>query len=303
MESTLIEASGLARQYTGGGIAGLDLSIAPGTILGVAGPNGAGKSTALGLLATRIRPQSGSLRIGATDALTHPAAARAQVGFLAHRSPLYEDMRVGAFLAHAARLYRVPRRRAWNSAELAMERAGIGGIAERRIRNLSHGYRQRVGLAQALVHDPAVIVLDEPTAGLDADAAGAFIERLAPLSEGRVIVMASHLFTELDRLCHRLAIIRNARLVAEHSLAPESASNDTLIVRLRTEAGAPPTAEALGIASVEPLGYGRFRVPGADDACRRRLMATILERGWALDEWLPPRGQAEQLYRDAVEDG
>lgn len=301
MDSALLQASDLSREYAGGGVAAMDLSVAPGTVLGVVGPNGAGKSTALGLLATRVRPQAGSLRIGATDALTHPGAARSRIGYLAHRPPLYDDMSVVAFLAHAACLYNVPRPQAWDSAQTAMAQAGISDIAHRRIRNLSHGFRQRVGLAQALVHDPSVIILDEPTAGLDAEAASAFVERLAPLSEGRVIVMASHLFSELDRLCHRLAIIRNGRFVADHDLVSTANDGNTLVIRVRDHNGEPPTAEALGLTAAEPLGAGRFRLPDADDASRRRLMATILERGWSLDEWLPPRGLTEQLYRDAVE--
>jgi ABC-2 type transport system ATP-binding protein len=295
-----LHARALTRRYGGGGINDLGLSVESGNVVGVAGPNGAGKSTALGLLATRVRASHGSLYVAGVDARRRPRSARRLIGYLAHQPPLYEDMRVIDFLAHAARLYGIPRQQLNASVERAGERSGLADSLRRRIRHLSAGFRRRVGLAQALIHDPPVLVLDEPTTGLDTEATRHFWNQLAPLAEGRVIIIASHLFAELDALCHRLVILRAGEVVSDHALEPNDPSNN-LLVRLRDEQGESPSIEALGLTSVESVGRGVFRVRDADAATQRRLMATILERGWSVAEWYPEQRGSEQLYRAAVE--
>jgi len=295
-----LQANDLARRYTNGGVNGLELQLEAGNVVGVAGPNGAGKSTALGLLATRVRATRGSLHVAGIDARQRPRAARTRIGYLGHQPPLYDDMRVVDFLGHAARLYGIAKAERSASVERAVERSGLADRDERRIRHLSAGYRRRVGLAQALIHDPPVLILDEPTTGLDAQATRHFWAQLAPLAEGRVIIIASHLFAELDHLCHRLVIFDAGEVVSDDSLRPADAANG-LLVRLRDAHGETPPAEALGLSSVETLAAGRFRIRNADDASQRRLMATILERGWSVDEWSRERAASEQLYRAAVE--
>jgi ABC-2 type transport system ATP-binding protein len=208
----VIELDRLTKRY--GPLTALDslsLTIPPGETLGLLGPNGAGKTTTIRLLAGLAQPDGGTVRVGGLDPWTSPEAVRRQMGVLPDGAALYDRLTVIQNLRLFAGLYGVPGARVGE----ALTAMGIGDLGGRRVGALSKGQRQRVALARAMLHRPAVLVLDEPTAGLDPAATAAFHELIRSLkAQGVTIVLASHDKAEVDALCDRVAILDRGRLMA-----------------------------------------------------------------------------------------
>mgnify|MGYP000064402716 CR=1 FL=1 len=214
----LLDARGLGRALgASGGVADVTLALRRGDVLGLLGLNGAGKSTTLRLLAGVLAPDTGSVAIAGHSMEDAPLEARARLGYLPDVPPLYPDMRVGDYVAHAARLRRLEGAVLADAVARAVERCGLDGVAGRRIEGLSKGYRQRVGLAQALVHEPDVLLLDEPGSGLDPHQT----EELRALVDGygreHCVVFSTHLLHEARSVCNRVAVVHEGRLVAERA--------------------------------------------------------------------------------------
>ena len=168
MDNVTVEASELTRAY-GGRLAVSDVSfnLNKGEVLGFLGPNGAGKSTTMKMLTGNLAPTSGTVKICGIDMIEHPKEAKALIGYLPETPPLYRELTVDEYLAVAARLHRVSRGHVKKAVQVAKERCGLTEMGSRLIENLSKGYQQRVGIAQAIIHNPMVVILDEPTVGLD----------------------------------------------------------------------------------------------------------------------------------------
>lgn len=191
----------------------LDLDLFPGEVLGLLGPNGAGKSTTLQMLTGNLAPSSGSIEICGVDLSERPEAAKAHLGYLPEIPPLYRELAVNEFLRLAARLHRVPKAELEAAVESAMQRCGLGDVAKRPIGNLSKGYRQRVGIAQAIVHNPSVIILDEPTAGLDPLQVREIRDLIGVLGRTHGVILSTHMLAEAEALCDRVLILNSGRTV------------------------------------------------------------------------------------------
>ena len=213
-----------------GGVHGVTLALRRGDVLGLLGLNGAGKSTTLKLLAGVLAPDSGTLRIAGHSMTDAPLEARARLGYLPDVPPLHPDMRVGAFLAHAARLRRLTGGAIAEAVARVIERCDLGGVRERRIEGLSKGYRQRVGLAQALVHDPEVLLLDEPGSGLDPHQTEELRALVREHGRAHCVLFSTHLLHEARSVCNRVAVVHEGRLVAERPA--DGQALDTLFARL-----------------------------------------------------------------------
>jgi ABC-2 type transport system ATP-binding protein len=204
----LIQAEGLARRHVGREVLrGAAFTLDAGQALGLLGVNGAGKSTLLRILAGVLAPDAGRVRIAGADLREDPAAARTRVGWLPERAPLYPELTVAESLAFAARLRGLGGAAARAAVDRAIERCGLGEVRKRLCANLSRGFAQRAGLAQAIVHEPPVLLLDEPTAGLDPLQAQRFHELLASLKPGRAIVLSSHQLAEVQAGCDLAAVL------------------------------------------------------------------------------------------------
>jgi ABC-2 type transport system ATP-binding protein len=191
----------------------LDLELHPGEVLGLLGPNGAGKSTTMRILTGNLAPDTGSVEICGVDLHEEPVAAKMHLGYLPEVPPLYQEMTVSEYLHLAARLHRVPESGMGAAVIQALQRCDLAGVANRVIGNLSKGYRQRVGLAQAIVHAPAVIVLDEPTAGLDPLQIREIRELITELGRAHSVILSTHFLPEAEALCNRVLILRQGRAV------------------------------------------------------------------------------------------
>lgn len=282
-EAPLLEASGLARRFGGrAALTDFSLRMAAGEAVALVGPNAAGKTTALRLLAARLRGDHGTLRIGGEPVTRR---TRRRIGFLPQQLPLHAEMTVRQSLAWCAALYAVPAAERGAAVDRILEQLDLTTVAQRRIGNLSQGFRQRTALAQALVHDPDLVILDEPTAGLDPAQAAALRERLQTLRAGRGIVFSTHLAEDLRGGCDRVIVLRAGHRVAE--LASAHAQR-LLWLEFTQAVDADRLRQVAGVSAVEPMrGDTAVRVELSAAADSRALLAAIVAAGWELRAWQP----------------
>ncbi len=301
LKQILVQARGLGRQFGANrAIQDLDLTLRRGEVLGLLGLNGAGKSTALRLLTGTLAPSTGDVSICGWDLAEYPMRAKRHLGFLPDSPPLYPELRVDEYLRHCARLRRIRRSSLPSAVARAKSRCGLTDCGGRVIGNLSLGYRQRVAIAQAIVHDPEVVILDEPTTALDPVQVREVRQLLAHLSEHCGVVFSSHLLAEVAEVCTHVHILHEGRTVhVAHldALGGPRGSGGCLRVVLETP---PPSDEILtlpGIDSVEVLSHGRIRVhhaPGVDPSAD--LVSHACLGNWGLRELTPERPELEQLF-------
>ncbi len=219
----------------------LDLDVEPGSVVGFLGHNGAGKTTSMRMICGVLPPTRGSIRVGGHDLQANPSGAAGIIGYLPEGSPLYPELRVLESLRFRSRLYSL--QDPVGSIDRAVDRCGLRDVVTRPIGQLSRGYRQRVGLAAAILHDPAVLVLDEPTSGLDPLQVIEVRQLIEELSEDRTILLSTHVLQEVEAICDRVILLARGRLVAQGDLASlrseagmESASLEDLFVSLTAKA-------------------------------------------------------------------
>ncbi|HEY8154857.1 MAG TPA: ABC transporter ATP-binding protein [Myxococcota bacterium] len=222
----MIEARGLSKRY--GDVKAVDavtFSIGKGEVVGFLGPNGAGKTTTMRMLTGFLPPTDGTAVIAGHDIFDDSLAARRSIGYLPETLPLYPEMTVTSYLAYVARIKDVPRKRRRDAIQRAIERCGLKGMNRRVIGTLSKGFRQRVGLAQAIVHEPPVLILDEPTVGLDPlqiREIRALIAELAAPAQGEqqhTVILSTHILAEVEAICRRVILISNGRKVVDAPLS------------------------------------------------------------------------------------
>jgi ABC-2 type transport system ATP-binding protein len=197
----------------------VSLELRRGEVLGLLGHNGAGKSTTLQMLTGALPPHSGRIEVCEYDMLQQPQRAKACIGFLPEHPPLYKDMRVDDFLLFAARLHRMPTAKLADALALAKQRCGLVDYGKKIIGSLSKGYQQRVGIAQAIIHNPAVVVLDEPTVGLDPAQIRDIRTLIRQLGDNSSVILSTHLLNEVESLCDRVIILQKGRLIYSGSSA------------------------------------------------------------------------------------
>ena len=216
----MIELDGLVKRF-GDTVAldGVSFRVERGEIVGFLGPNGAGKTTTLRILSTYLTPDEGRAVVGGHDAALRPMEVRRRLGYLPEHPPVDLDHTVLEYLSFCAALRGVPRRRRRAAVDEVLERCGVVEVRGRLIGNLSKGYRQRVGLAQALVHAPEVLVLDEPTVGLDPQQIREIRELVRSLRGDHTVLLSTHILPEVAVTCDRAIVIHRGRIVADHPLA------------------------------------------------------------------------------------
>ena len=231
----MIEANGLSKRY--GDVVAVDdvsFEIGKGEVVGFLGPNGAGKTTTMRMLTGFIPPTDGTAVLAGHDIFSDPIAARRAVGYLPETPPLYPEMSVLSYLRYVATIKDVPRRQRREAVDRAMERCGLTKVRRQVIGTLSKGFRQRVGLAQAIVHDPAVLILDEPTVGLDPlqiREIRSLISELADPGQGdsqHTVILSTHILPEVEAICRRVMLINSGRKVLDAPLAELTAGGQSL---------------------------------------------------------------------------
>lgn len=303
----MIHVSHLTKHYPGR-IAVNDVSfeVGRGEIVGFLGPNGAGKSTTMRMLAGYLPATGGVMRVAGFDVAAQPLEVRRRIGYLPENCPLYPDMRVDEYLEFRARLKGVPRRHLRKRLAEVKNLCGIGDVGRRIIGQLSKGYRQRVGLAESMIHDPELLILDEPTIGLDPNQIRLVRQLIADLAKRHTILLSTHILPEVEMTCQRVLILNQGRIVA-------SDTTDRLRRRLeggltiRAELRGPRTdvataiSEVPGVNGVEmgslPDDWHWCEVRAERDADPRPALAELAaQRGWALRELHAERASLEDIF-------
>jgi ABC-2 type transport system ATP-binding protein len=214
--TAMITTQNLVKNYDGlVAVDDLSFQVQPGEVLGFLGPNGAGKSTTMRMIAGFITPTSGSASICGADVMTNPLAAKSALGYLPEGAPSYGEMTVGAFLDFVADLRQLSGERRRQRLDYVIGRLELENVYEQAIETLSKGFKRRVGLAQAIVHDPPVLILDEPTDGLDPVQKHQVRTLIAEIAKEKTIVISTHILEEVDAVCTRAVIIARGKLVAD----------------------------------------------------------------------------------------
>lgn len=237
-----VKTEKLCKEYPGmTAVQDLDLGVLAGSVHGFLGPNGAGKSTTLRMICGLLRPSSGRVLVNDLDPVTHPLEVKIQVGLLPESTPLYREMTVQGFLEFSGRLRQLTATSLSKSVARVIEQTGLGEVKHRLVGNLSKGFRQRVGIAQALVHDPKVVILDEPTAGLDPQSVVEIRSLIRSLKGQKTVIFSSHILTEVEEVCDTISIIDRGRLRASGSLHDiKLAFHGSSKVKVQTDRGLGP---------------------------------------------------------------
>jgi ABC-2 type transport system ATP-binding protein len=309
----VIEVEGLTKDYgTVVAVRDVSFSVGHGEVVGFLGPNGAGKSTTLRILAGFLGASSGKVRIAGHDIAEDSLAARAALGYMPEAAPLYPELRVREYLDFRARLKRVARAKRPAAVEQAMQRTRLREVAETSIGHLSKGYRQRVALADALVADPPLLILDEPTAGLDPNQVREVRGLIKELAQDHTVLLSTHILSEVEATCQRALVIDRGRLVAQGTLEELSRgrrSNDLLLVvrdadhRFSELLGQQPEVvalETLPSTGLPSADYTRLRVTIAESASpldvSQRLVRALVSAGIDVASVQQETASLEQVF-------
>lgn len=305
----MIEARGLTKRFGSiTAVDGVDLSVRDRGIVGFLGPNGAGKTTTMRMLTGYLPMNEGRAEVCGFDVFEEPLEVKARVGYLPESPPLYPELSVGEYLRFVAEIRGVARGARLGRVGEVMERVGLRGFERRLLSSLSKGYRQRVGLAQALVHDPSLLILDEPTSGLDPAQLVGIRRLVLELARDRAIVLSTHVLAEVDALCDRVVIIHQGRIAGDgtvESLAAEVGAGPWFELVL-SGVGEDALARLSALEAVEEvellreeLGVARFKLRGAAGLAEQAV-AMAAGRGWGVRIVRPHRASLAEVFLSLV---
>ncbi|MGE0361620.1 MAG: ABC transporter ATP-binding protein [Vicinamibacterales bacterium] len=303
----MIEVQHLTKRY--GPFTAVDdvsFSVGSGEILGFLGPNGAGKTTTMRVITGYMPASEGSVTVAGHDVFAAPIEAKKRTGYLPETPPLYPDMTVRDYVTFVARLKGVPSREVRGRVDEVMKRTHVADMASRHCGKLSKGYKQRVGLAQALIHNPEVLVLDEPTAGLDPKQIIEARQLIKELGGSHTVVLSTHILPEVSQTCQRVVIINKGKVVAvdtPDNLTARLRGSETMFLQVHAP-GADVAAALAGVAGVTraqgTAGEGGVVAVEVDSErgrdVRRELAAAVVSRGWGLLELRPMRMSLEDIF-------
>ena len=304
----MIEVSNLTKRYAGTtAVDGLSFEVEQGEIVGLIGHNGAGKSTTMRILSCFAPATSGTARVAGLDVFTEADEVRRRIGYMPENNPLHPDMRVREYLKFRARLKGLSCTRSRERVDAVLTRCGLEEVSKRIIGHLSKGYRQRVGLADALVHEPEVIILDEPTIGLDPSQIRSVRQLIKDLGREHTVLLSSHILSEVEMTCNRVLILREGRMLAADT--PDNLQKSMgRAGQIVTEIAAPLTELKICWEQMPEVAHYHIISSAGDEYHRCTLMAAggldlrpqifalVQGRGWKLRELSRTRYSLEDVY-------
>ncbi len=289
-------------------VRGVTFTASPGEALGILGPNGAGKTTTIRMITGWLPPTSGSVTVDGLDSVDQSMAVRRRLGYLPETTPLYPEMRVKQYLDYRGRLYRLSRSQRKAAIDHRIDQCALTAVRDRRIGELSKGYKQRVGLASALLHDPPILILDEPTSGLDPSQIAESRNLIRELAQTKAVLLSSHILPEVEKACDRVIVIAQGEVRAEATMTDLMTSRQHTIELKADPTAALPAINAIkGVASIKPSplesGWTRFTVEATNSGgdLREALGALALTNSWPVRELSIKSTGLETLFANAVE--
>lgn len=303
----MIDVKHLTKNYPGGVAAVQDVSfsVAPGEIVGFLGPNGAGKSTTMRILAGYLSPSGGQVQVNGMDATRKSLEVRQQLGYLPETCPLYTDMRVREYLRYRADIKGLSRRHRKAGVDRVLEQCGLSGVQKRLIRQLSKGFRQRVGIADALVHNPSLLILDEPTIGLDPNQIVQVRKLICDLSEEHTLLISSHILSEIEACCSRVIVMNQGRIIEDariEELERRWSPGTEVALEVKAEAGELERlmSQLPGFKNIQVIPQEEWvraeLLLQSDEDPREEIFAVVQAQGWALRELHAKRRSLEETF-------
>jgi len=284
----------------------ISLQLRRGEVLGLLGHNGAGKSTTLQMLTGCLLPDAGEIEICGINLLRQPALAKTHIGYLPETPPLYRELSVNDYLVFAARLRGMKPATIAEALAQTMHRCGLDAVGKKIIGTLSKGYQQRVGIAQAIIHRPAVVVLDEPTVGLDPEQIREVRTLIRELGNAYSVILSTHVLSEVESVCDRVEIMQHGKLIYSDTSAHMQQHGQVpgFIISLRK----PPELSELegiaGVSSVEQVSATQFRVlhtPGVNPS--GTLLTLAEQKGWQVEQLTPLQATLEEVFVKITQSG
>ena len=300
MNHPIVKIERLSHKYsTSWAIRDINMEIDHSGIVGLLGSNGAGKSTTMNILCGCLNQTEGNVYVGGIDMRKDPEAAKRLIGFLPQNAPLYMDLTVDEYLVYCANLRKMEKKDIRPAVEDAKERCGIAHFSTRLIRNLSGGYRQRVGIAQAIIHRPQLVVLDEPTNGLDPNQIIEVRALIKEIAADRVVIFSSHILSEVQLLCKEIKMIDNGRIVFADTMDAFNNYLEPHSVLMYMDN--PPTEEEFlrtpGVTKADFLTEKQIRLYfNGDHEITERIIATSVAQGWRLREISLDKSSLDEIF-------
>lgn len=297
----LISAQDLSRSYgEQRAIDNISFNVHRGDILGFLGPNGAGKSTTMQIISGVLAAHHGTVTVAGYDIQSSPREAKKHIGFLSEQPPLYNDLTVDEYLSYAAKLRGIKSERLQQAMQVSKQRCGLEDVGARLIQNLSKGYKQRVGIAQAIIHSPAVIILDEPTAGLDPLQIREIRNLMHELASDHSVILSTHILSEVQTICNRVLIINQGHIVLDQMLE-QLQDNKHQATNIEISLRNPPTIDTLlgidGVISVKNLNQTDWLIHFSPDlAVTDVILAKAVNEQWGLYQLKPADASLESIF-------
>ncbi len=300
MNNYTVEAIELTRLYGGrAAVSDVSFTLAKGQVLGFLGPNGAGKSTTMKMLTGNLAPSLGSVKICGIDMIENPKEAKALIGYLPEMRPLYKEFTVDEYLTIAARLHNVGRKDIKKAVEMAKERCGLGHMSKRLIENLSNGYQQRVGIAQAIIHSPMVVILDEPTVGLDPIQIRDIRTLIKDIGKEHSVIVSTHILPEVEMVCDHVQIIDQGKLVfnGDIEVLKRQRMGNKLLVGFKQIPELEAILKIKGVAEAELAEDNMMRIRVEDGAePHEAIVKAAVKNGWGLYQIAPDQTSLEDVF-------
>lgn len=277
----------------------VSFTVGSGEIVGLIGPNGAGKSTLMKIICSLIKPTSGDVKVFGKSVIQNPDEIKQHLGYLPEHNPLYADMYVREYLHHIAGLYR-PAKNNHNRVSEVIRLTGLQPEVHKKIGLLSKGYRQRVGLAQAIIHNPEILILDEPTTGLDPNQIAEIRTLISELGKEKTVILSTHIMQEVEAICKRVILLNKGIVVANDltgNLATESVSH-TLIIEFSSDAGEEIFASCPGIKRIKKINPGNWLIETGSEDIRAELFRLAVEHNLIILSLHRKDKKLEDVFRE-----